>query len=287
MSSRHVLRGLGSLLLLLAVSPGSMASASPQPPERIIYLGEAHDPKGDVVERQAALFLANGDGSNPRALARSAQLAGIAWSSRGVVAYTRTGGIDQLEVDGGRPAALTRGDDSDPAWSPDGRMVAFSRADAAGRKDIYTMSADGTSLRRLTYGGGTQPAWSSRDEIAFVRASGENLDVYITDSEGLALHRVTAAATSDTEPSWSFDGRRLVFTRGWQGRQQDLYIFDLAVHTLTRLTMAGGQGPHWSATNNLIAFHRRGALEYISPNGGSVRPIRTLVGACIDFAWET
>ena len=43
---------------------------------------------------------------------------------------------------------VTRGD-IEPAWSPDGRLIAFSST-RAGSEDIWVMRADGTGLRRLT-----------------------------------------------------------------------------------------------------------------------------------------
>jgi dipeptidyl aminopeptidase/acylaminoacyl peptidase len=52
----------------------------------------------------------------------------------------------------GRPLQLTTRRDSDPVWSPDGRVIAFMRdASAGGRcSDVWLVRADGTGLRRLT-----------------------------------------------------------------------------------------------------------------------------------------
>jgi len=51
-------------------------------------------------------------------------------------------------------------DNRSPVWSPDGKQVAFV-SDANNNKDIYIMNADGTNIRRLTYGKSTNlnPAW--------------------------------------------------------------------------------------------------------------------------------
>jgi Tol biopolymer transport system component len=44
------------------------------------------------------------------------------------------------------------GNSETPAWSPDGREIVFARNRAVGPEaDIYTMSADGTNVRRLTH----------------------------------------------------------------------------------------------------------------------------------------
>ena len=51
-------------------------------------------------------------------------------------------------------------DNRNPVWSPDGKQIAFV-SDANGNKDIYIMNADGTNIRRLTYGksNNIKPAW--------------------------------------------------------------------------------------------------------------------------------
>jgi len=51
-------------------------------------------------------------------------------------------------------------DNRSPVWSPDGKQAAFV-SDANGNKDIYIMNADGTNIRRLTYGksNNISPAW--------------------------------------------------------------------------------------------------------------------------------
>jgi Tol biopolymer transport system component len=48
-----------------------------------------------------------------------------------------------------------------PAWSPDGQKIVFSRFSAATQQqDIYTVNADGTGLFQITHGGGVDgPDW--------------------------------------------------------------------------------------------------------------------------------
>jgi Tol biopolymer transport system component len=54
-------------------------------------------------------------------------------------------------------------DDYDPAWSPDGKRLAFG-SERDGNPEIYVMNADGTDVTRLTNNPAVdyQPAWSPR-----------------------------------------------------------------------------------------------------------------------------
>jgi Tol biopolymer transport system component len=58
-----------------------------------------------------------------------------------------------------------------PAWSPDGRLIAFSSKHEGGVYQIYTVWADGSKLARRTTGelNKENPAWIRRDVAAYRR----------------------------------------------------------------------------------------------------------------------
>ncbi len=61
------------------------------------------------------------------------------------------------------PLALG-GNDRMPAWSPDGRLIAFARFPAGGgNPQLYTVHPDGTDIRLrttdYTWNGGAHPGW--------------------------------------------------------------------------------------------------------------------------------
>ena len=62
-------------------------------------------------------------------------------------------GIFVMAADGANPKRLSRGDsDYDPAWSPSGLQIAFTRQEKGAESDIFVMNADGSAIQRLTDG---------------------------------------------------------------------------------------------------------------------------------------
>jgi Tol biopolymer transport system component len=89
----------------------------------------------------------------------------------------------------------------DPAWSPDGRRIAFRRYDgqlgfrSAWPSDLFVVNADGSGLRRLTRQAANLRwfAWSPDGRtIAFLR----NGDVYVVNADGSEERRLTQLADS-------------------------------------------------------------------------------------------
>jgi Tol biopolymer transport system component len=92
----------------------------------------------------------------------------------------------------------------EPAWSPDGRRLAFR---GSGSRGIWVVNADGTGLRRLTRRADGSPTWSADGRsIAFHRAA----QVFTIPATGGRLVRIARNACC---PAWSPDGRSIAFVR--------------------------------------------------------------------------
>jgi Tol biopolymer transport system component len=124
-----------------------------------------------------------------------------------------------MRADGTGARRLTHDLEGDraPVWSPNGRDIAFERQSLghAGERSVYTVRPDGTHMRRLTQGDGTDPAWSPDGRlIAFSGSHGHRvpqiLAVNATGSRIFVLSHPSGMA--EFAPIWSPDGRQIIYT---------------------------------------------------------------------------
>jgi len=161
--------------------------------------------------------------------------------------------IYRVRTDGQGVRRLTnnRSVDISPAWSPDGRQIAFV-SDRAGSPQIYVMDkdGDGSGARRLTFNGGynTSPAWSPDGRwIAYQsRVGGNQFDIWLIDPEGSVNLPLVSHPRSDESPSWSPDSRKIAFSSTRYGTA-DIYVIDANGENLQRLTQSAGEdtSPAW------------------------------------------
>ena len=128
--------------------------------------------------------------------------------------YGSEGGIFSLDLDNPPywyPYRITSGDDGLPAWSPNGKQIAFVRKEN-NNIDIYTINSDGSNLKRLTERPATDrgPSWSPDGQwIAFTSDEGGTWGIWIMRSDGTQKQRIV-------DFGWSSEGYGISFKLSWR-----------------------------------------------------------------------
>ena len=198
-----------------------------------------------------------------------------------------------------RTAASTTGRSLDftPAFSPNQRTLAFSRATEEGT-DIYTLNIkDNCCLQRLTVGrfaDNLSPTYSPDGQrIAFVSTRSGLPQIYVmaadgTDQQLFAPYDYGVTGSSNA-PEWSPDGQSVAFHRDVAGTLQ-IFVLDVRSRTVRQLTSVGrNEDPSWAPDSRHLAFvsDRAGyrQLWIIDLETGRIRPLLQQSGARLP-AWS-
>ncbi|MGQ9632474.1 MAG: TolB family protein [bacterium] len=170
---------------------------------------------------------------------------------------------------GGKPMKLTDnsfGDGFSPAWSPDGRMVAYVGSEG-GQRDIYILRLEDGRVFKVPNGGGDElhPSWSP-DGKRLVYQGYDPIDkdneiyaIEIADPESPgAIVNLAGNKLDDIEPTWSPDGMWVAYASGSKS-SHDLFVTASDgkgdTTNMTRTPMVDdGYEPNWSPNGVWIAY---------------------------------
>jgi tricorn protease len=199
------------------------------------------------------------------------------------------------EADGSSPRRLTtaEGVESNPAFSPDGSLIAFS-GDYDGNVDVYLMPVAGGAPTRLTWHpqddivrsftpDGSAVLFQSQRSVATRR----HHHLYLVPIEGGAPRRLPIP--TGTEASFSPDGKRIAYVpiagrfsqwKGYRGGTTSrIWLMDLDDQQVVQVPQPEGRcndtDPMWVGERVYFASDRDGELNLFSfdPATGAVEPL--------------
>ncbi len=211
-------------------------------------------------------------------LLAAGQLArGAAAPHNGAIAFVRTAaGSTELRV-GSRVVSSSPDAQASPAWSPDGRRLAF-----VNWRSIWAVGADGSQRRRLVRDA-LDVAWSPDGRrLVFTRGD----DIWTAQADGTREQQLTRGPLVETAPAWSPDGRWIAFfvldrSRAGSGELDLMHPDGSARHLLVTVSPAGSDDqqsfelsrPSWS-TGGWIAYGEPPGIFLVHANGSG----RHLIG---------
>ena len=205
-----------------------------------------------------------------------------------------------MKADGSHQRQITFNalDDEHPAWSPDGRRIAFARdfdpIQGEVDFDLFTMKADGTHQRNLTSSPGVldvYPGWSPDGRRIAFQSDRElnDFEVYTMKPNGSNVRQLTSNDAGDFRPDWSPDSRQITFTSDRDG-DYEVYVMDADGSNQTNVTAnpAGGDGASaWSPDGEKIAYSG-GDFEIFTMNadGSGKASLTTGPGTDFESDWQ-
>ena len=175
--------------------------------------------------------------------------------------------LNYADADGARERLIYRSTQPilSPAWSPDGKQLAYVSFEKGVGEVYFQTLATGKRERVIAFNGSafnSAPAFShDGKQLAFVVSKDGNPDIYVMDLATRQATRLTNYYGIDTEPQWDIDNQHLYFTSNRSGGPQ---IFRMNVKTLEtkRITFEG----NYNARPRLTADGRK--LIYVHQANG-------------------
>lgn len=186
-----------------------------------------------------------------------------------------------------------------PSWSPDGTKIAFV-SDKGGQEAIYIMKPDGTGEERMTDGQHKyiHPNWSA-DSTKLIFCTDDDLqppkkNASEIDSLDITTRRLTVLISggTNTYPSWSPDGKKIVFRRMLGEMNSEVFVADSDGSNPRNLTThpAFDGWPSWSPDGSQIVFASNRRANYqifvMNADGSGVRLVANTEGRATEPRWS-
>ena len=187
----------------------------------------------------------------------------IAYVTRGGGRYTLR--VADADGEGGQVALNSSESIISPAWSPDGRELAYVSFESQ-KAVVYSQEVASGKRRVLANfrGSNSAPAWSPDGQTLAVTLSREGgSQIYLLNRSGDNLRRLTNSPAIDTEPVFAPDGRSVYFVSDRGGAPQ-IYRTPLTGGSVERITFASSYNisPAISPDGRTMAYISRLGNEF-------------------------
>lgn len=179
--------------------------------------------------------------------------------------------------------------DASPAWSPNGRRLAFARD-----SQIFVRDADGRSHSIARFANHhDNPTWSIDGRWILFDAGAYGSSIYSVRPDGSDLRELTGGAlfVFDEDPAWSPVADVIAFDEQASNVPPRLLLMDVQTRE-QRLVDENGMHPSWSPNGEWIAFDRLEAggrdsnLYLVRSDGSAERRLTDLPGHETKPAWS-
>ncbi|MCS6802402.1 MAG: hypothetical protein RMM58_13350 [Chloroflexota bacterium] len=216
----------------------------------------------------------------------------------GKIAFAREGNLWIL-ADGVTTQLTKGGKDMQPAWSPDGTVIAYVKKEqdysdillyVVGTGDFKPLTNN--RLNRSTWV--FRPTWSpDGKQIAYVSDQYSwDMGLFLMNATGTGARRLTQSegAGGVDNPTWSPDGKTIALA-AFRGGVQQIWLYTLATGRWTQVTAhpEGAYDPRWSPVDDKIAYTAREDKKHdiwVTDLEGKNKKRLTTLGAARAPAWS-
>ena len=163
--------------------------------------------------------------------------------------------IYKIKINGDSLKQLTSGEENSyfPSWNSDGTQIIFDYSSGL----IWKMMDDGSNLINICLCG-RMPSWSPdgrKVTLQSYASAYEHPDIYIMDSSGQNLIRITNNNNWDEYPRFSPNGQKIIFTQQHEANiNYQLYTINTDGTGLTKLTDTQGYTADYSPDGEKIVY---------------------------------